>query len=251
MAHTYDYPRPMVTVDTVIFTILDHDLKVLLVRRGVEPFKGAWAIPGGFVAMDESLEAAARRELYEETNVADVYLEQLYTFGDPGRDPRGRVISVAYYALVSAEARELVARTDSAEVGWFSAYRLPELAFDHPRIVEYALTRLRYKLDYTSVGFQLLPKKFTLGELQTMYEVILARPLDKRNFRKKVLGMGILEPLDETKMEGPHRPAKLYCFTADEGVTEGNERSPIAFRQPPTLGGDSGPGYFSGVASRP
>jgi 8-oxo-dGTP diphosphatase len=232
MAHTYEYPRPMVTVDTVIFTVIADDLKVLLIRRGVEPFKGQWAIPGGFVAMDEDLEAAARRELREETNVSDVYMEQLYTFGAPQRDPRGRTITVAYFALIAADRRELAAATDSEAVEWFSVYNLPPLAFDHAEIVEYALTRLRFKLDYTSVGFQLLPKKFTLTELQAMYEVILARKLDKRNFRKKILSMGILDALEETKMEGPHRPAKLYSF-AEEGQVE--------WQQHPTLGSEKGP----------
>jgi 8-oxo-dGTP diphosphatase len=215
---TYDYERPMVTVDTVIFTIQGDDLKVLLVKRGVEPFEGCWAIPGGFVQMNESLEDAARRELYEETNVRDLYLEQLYTFGAPDRDPRGRVISVSYFALISAEHRELAAATDSTDVGWFSVYQLPKLAFDHADIIEYALTRLRYKLDYTSVGFQLLPRKFTLTELQQVYEVILRKKLDKRNFRKKILSLGIVEGLEETKMEGPHRPAKLYEFKQDSFV---------------------------------
>ena len=213
--YRYEYPRPMVTVDTVIFTVQDNDLKVLLVKRAAEPFRGAWAIPGGFVNIDESLEDAARRELYEETNVSDIYLEQLYTFGGPDRDPRGRVISVAYFALISAEHHELAARTDAAEVAWFSVYKLPKVAFDHASIVEYALQRLRYKLEYTSVGFQLLPKKFTLTELQRVYEIILDKTLDKRNFRKKILGLGILEPLAETKMEGPHRPAQLYSFKED------------------------------------
>lgn len=216
--YCYDYPRPMVTVDTVIFTVLDNDLKVLLVKRRYAPFQDQWAIPGGFVGMDESLEDAARRELYEETNVKDLYLEQLYTFGAPERDPRGRVISVSYFALISAEHRRLAAQTDSAEVAWFSVYQLPKLAFDHAEIVDYALKRLRYKLDYTSVGFQLLPKKFTLTELQRIYEIILHKKLDKRNFRKKVLSLGLLEPLEETKMEGPHRPAKLYAFIEDSHV---------------------------------
>jgi 8-oxo-dGTP diphosphatase len=217
--HTYDYPRPMVTVDVVVFTIIGDDLKLLLVKRGQEPFKDQWAIPGGFVGMDEDLEVAARRELAEETNVSDIWLEQLYTFGRPDRDPRGRVISVAYFALVSAERRELAAATDSADVGWYSAYDLPPLAFDHREVVEYALTRLRWKLDYTSVGFQLLPTRFTLTDLQRMYEVILAKPLDKRNFRKKILAMGILEPIAGLKeAKGPHRPAQLYTFKESEFV---------------------------------
>jgi 8-oxo-dGTP diphosphatase len=165
--------------------------------------------------MDESLDQAALRELQEETNVTDVYLEQLFTFGDPGRDPRGRVISVSYFALISAEHRELAASSDTTDVAWYSVYKLPKLAFDHASIIEYALRRLRYKLDYTSVGFQLLPKKFTLTELQRIYEIILNKKLDKRNFRKKILSLGILEPLEETKMEGPHRPAKLYSFVEE------------------------------------
>jgi len=217
-AYTYDYPRPMVTVDVVVFTIIDDDLRVLLVKRRVAPFEGGWAIPGGFVQMDESLDDAARRELAEETNVSEIYLEQLYTFGAPGRDPRGRVISVAYYALISAEHRDLIAATDSAEVAWASVYKLPTLAFDHAEIVDYALTRLRYKLDYTSVGFQLLPKKFTLSELQKMYEVILGKELDKRNFRKKIGVMGILEPLQEKDRSGAHRPAQLYTFKESEFI---------------------------------
>lgn len=216
--YTYDYPRPMVTVDVVVFTIIDDALKVLLVRRAHEPFKGQWAIPGGFVGMDESLDAAARRELAEETNVSDIWLEQLYTFGRPDRDPRGRVISVAYYALISAERRELVAATDTDAVSWFSVYDPPALAFDHQEVIDYALMRLRWKLDYTSVGFQLLPKKFTLSELQRMYEVILRKDLDKRNFRKKILSMGILEALQETEMKGPHRPAQLYSFKESEFI---------------------------------
>jgi 8-oxo-dGTP diphosphatase len=210
--YTYDYPRPMVTVDVVVFTIQDDDLKVLLIKRGVEPFQGAWALPGGFVGEDESLEEAAKRELFEETHVENLYLEQLYTFGDPGRDPRGRVISVGYFALVSSDDRPLLATTDAEDARWVSVYQLPQLAFDHARIVGYALERLRYKLDYTSAGFQLLPRKFTLTELQEAYEIILGRSLDKRNFRKKILSVGILEPLEETKMEGPHRPAKLYAY---------------------------------------
>lgn len=215
-SHPADFPRPMVTVDVVVFTIIEDDLKVLLVERGVEPFKGSWAIPGGFVALDESVDAAARRELSEETNVSDVYLEQLYTFGAPERDPRGRVISVAYFALISAERRELAAATDTVAVDWFSASDLPALAFDHAQIVDYALQRLRFKLDYTSAGFQLLPKKFTLSQLQRMYEVILKKPLDKRNFRKKILTMEILEPLNETYSEGAHRPAQLYAYSEEE-----------------------------------
>lgn len=220
---TYEFPRPMVTIDVVLFTVADNELKVLLVRRGIEPFKGVWALPGGFVRMDESLDVAARRELFEETNVSDVYLEQLFTFGDPGRDPRGRVISVSYFALIASEQRHLIARTDAAEAAWGSAVWPPKLAFDHARMLEYALQRLRYKLEYSSAVFQLLPRKFTLTDLQHIYEVILDKKLDKRNFRKKILGIGILEGLDETRMEGPHRPAKLYALS-EEGFVYWKER---------------------------
>jgi len=207
------YERPSVTVDIVLFTVADNDLKVLLIKRHVPPFKGMWAIPGGFVRKGETLDGAALRELREETNVKDIYLEQLYTFGDPGRDPRTWVVTVSYFALVSVDKLELKADTDAEEVTWHSMYNLPELAFDHEKILNYALERLRNKLEYTTVGFELLPSKFTLTELQRLYEIILNRPLDKRNFRKKILSLGILKSLNETKMEGIHRPAQLYAFS--------------------------------------
>ncbi|HWP48429.1 MAG TPA: NUDIX domain-containing protein [Candidatus Limnocylindrales bacterium] len=209
-----------VTVDIVIFTILEADLKVLLVKRKIPPFKGMWAIPGGFVRKDESLDHAARRELKEETHVSDVYLEQLYTFGDPHRDPRMRVITVAYFALINSEELNLRASPNVEEVQWFSMYKLPPLAFDHKEILDYALERLRNKLNYTTVGFQLLPEKFTLTELQKVYEIILNKKLDKRNFRKKILSMGILKECEgETKIyRGYHRPAQLYSFALDRFI---------------------------------
>ncbi|GMV83260.1 MAG: hypothetical protein AMXMBFR7_44440 [Planctomycetota bacterium] len=214
MAYTYEYPRPSVTVDLAIFTIREGKLHVLLIRRGGQPFKGKWALPGGFVLEGEDLEAAALRELQEETGVRDLYLEQLYTFGEPQRDPRGRVITVAYFALISSDRQELSAQTDAAGVEWHAMDALPPLAFDHEKILEYALDRLRNKLEYTTVGFQLLPKKFTLSELQGIYEAILGRGLDKRNFRRKIALLDILEETDEKKMEGVHRPARLYRFKA-------------------------------------
>ncbi len=169
-AKSYDvtkYKRPSVTVDVVIFSILDEKLKVLLIKRQDWPYEGMWAIPGGFINMAENLEDAAYRELDEETGVSqtDVYLEQLFTFGQPDRDPRTRVITVAYFALVGADKIKPRATGEAKEVGWFSVYDLPALAFDHSHILDYALTRLRYKLEYSAVGFQLLPKKFTLREL--------------------------------------------------------------------------------------
>jgi len=209
------YERPSVTVDVIIFTIRKNDLKVLLVKRGVEPFKGSWAIPGGFVRMNESLDDAAIRELKEETGVEDVYLEQLYSFGSPDRDPRTRVITVAYFALVPSKKLRLKATTDAIDVNWFSMYVLPELAFDHREILEYALKRLRYKLEYTNAVASLLPDRFTLTELQRAYEILLDRKLDKRNFRKKILSLGMLKETGGEK-RGRFRPAKLYSFKTKE-----------------------------------
>jgi 8-oxo-dGTP diphosphatase len=198
------------TVDVVIFTVRDGALQVLLVRRGIDPFLGAWAIPGGFVTEGESLERAAARELREETGVDDVFLEQLYSFGDPGRDPRGRVVTVAYYALVPAD-RVLAAGTDAAEARWWPVVALPEtLAFDHHRILERAVERLRGKLDYAPVGFELLPETFTLSELQAVHEAILGRPLDKRNFRKRMESHPELRETAEWRRPAAGRPARLY-----------------------------------------
>ncbi len=216
--HHYDaskYERPSVTVDVIMMSLRQRDLQVLLVKRRSWPYEGMWAIPGGFVNMDESLENAAKRELQEETDVQDVYLEQLYTFGDPGRDPRTRVITVVYFALLDSDRLQVKAADDAADVGWFSVYNLPPLAFDHDKILEYALNRLRGKLDYTTIAFNLLPEQFTLRELQRVYEIILHKKLDKRNFRKKILLTGILEDTGAKKMEGTHRPARLYRFNPE------------------------------------
>ncbi|MBS1791604.1 MAG: NUDIX hydrolase [Acidobacteria bacterium] len=212
MTYTYKYPRPAVTVDLVIFTIAENDLKVLLIRRNGEPFKNNWALPGGFVEIEESLEKAAARELKEEAGVTKVYLEQLYTFGDPKRDPRGRVISVSYFALVDAEQQKIRAASDAAEAEWHSVFKPPKLAFDHKKILEYAVWRLRNKIEWTTVGYELLPRKFTLSELQRVYEIILQRPVDKRNFRKKILAQGQIGEINETRSDGAHRPARLYSF---------------------------------------
>jgi 8-oxo-dGTP diphosphatase len=211
--------RPAVTVDVVIFSLRDSDLKVLLIRRAAPPFKGKWAIPGGYVHPDEALDAAAQRELEEETSLPDVYLEQLYTFGAPKRDPRGRVITVAYFALVSDDVT-VRAGDDAAEAAWHSVYDLPDLAFDHDEILSYALQRLRYKLEYTAVGFELLPNEFTLTELQTAYEIVLGEKLDKRNFRRRILEAGILAETSKYREgEGQGRPAQLYRYKKN-AVTE-------------------------------
>lgn len=209
--HTYEFPRPAVTVDCVIFGLGAGDLKVLLIRRGLAPYRGRWALPGGFVRMDETLEQAARRELGEEAGVKKIFLEQLYTFGALKRDPRGRVLSVAYMALVDPAAHPPVADTDAAEARWFGLDDLPPLAFDHDEILALARERLRGQVAYRPVGFELLPRKFTLTQLQTLYETILQRPLDKRNFRRRILGMDFLEDTG-TQTEGAHRPARLYRF---------------------------------------
>lgn len=207
-------PQALVTVDVVIFTVRDDALQLLLVQRGTTPFKDRWALPGGFIREHEPLEQAALRELEEETGVRDVYLEQLYTFGDPGRDPRGRVITVAYYALIASDRQTLAAGTDAAAARWWPAGSPPPLAFDHRDILEYAVERLRNKLEYTTVGFQLLPARFTLTQLQRVYEAILGRALDKRNFRRKMELLDVLTPLEEWVQEGAGRPAQLYRFSA-------------------------------------
>jgi 8-oxo-dGTP diphosphatase len=215
--HTSDsalsrYETPLVTVDIVLFTVADNRLKVLLIQRKQAPFEHFWAIPGGFIHVGETLEEAAARRLREETNVENVYLEQLQAFGIPKRDPRARVITVAYYALVSAEILQLEARANAEDVRWFSVSDLPELAFDHAEIVDSALERIKENLETSGIAFQLLPAKFTLTELQRVYELVLGKVLDKRNFRKKILSLGILKDLGETKMDGYHRPAQLYAF---------------------------------------
>jgi 8-oxo-dGTP diphosphatase len=199
-----------ITVDIVLFTILERQLHVLLIRRLAEPFRGSYALPGGFVLENESVDEAAHRELQEETGVEKVFLEQLYTFGEPNRDPRGRVITVAYYALV-ANSHILRSGTDAADAAWFSLDKLPPVAFDHQSIIEYAQQRLRNKLDYSNVGFELLPEKFTLTELQLVHEAILGANLDKRNFRRKILQQGIVEPSKEWQKTG-RKPAQLYRF---------------------------------------
>ncbi len=212
MAYTYQYARPAVTVDCVVFGLDDQDLKVLLIQRDNEPFAGRWALPGGFVKMDETLEESALRELREETGLTKVFLEQLYTFGNPGRDPRERVVTVAYYALVKLLDHKVQAATDAREAAWFAVDDMPKLCFDHETILDTALKRLQGKVRYQPIGFELLPPKFSLTQLQRMYEIILERPLDKRNFRKKVISLDILDELDEVEQDVAHRAARLYRF---------------------------------------
>ena len=211
------YERPSVTVDVVIFTLQERELHVLLVKRKHWPFEGRWAIPGGFVNMDESLELAARRELEEETGVRDIYLEQLYTFGEPKRDPRTRVISVAYIALVSADTQTLRVSDESIDVRWFPVRALPgSLAFDHDVILAAGLDRLRSKLEYTTLAFQLLPEVFSILELKHIYEQILGEELDKGNFYRKIKDAKVLEDTG-LRREGRGRPTSLYRFRRNRG----------------------------------
>jgi len=209
---TYEYPRAALAVDCVVLGLDVDDLKVLLIQRKLPPFQHAWALPGGFVRVDEELDDAARRELEEEAGVTDAYLEQLYTFGTLGRDPRERVVTVAYYALTKLESHDIRAATDAERVAWFGLDDLPRLAFDHKQIVDKAVERLRGKVRYTPIGFELLPPRFTLTQLQRLYEIVLTTPLDKRNFRKKILSMDLLVETDEVEQGVRHRAARLYRF---------------------------------------
>ncbi len=203
-----------ITTDVVIFTIKDNKLQVLLVKRGNEPFKGRWAIPGGFIRLSENLDNAALRILKEKTNVDNIYLEQLYTFGDPLRYPNSRVITCAYFALIRSDDIKLSFDDTQGitEVQWHEVYNLPILAFDHKEIIEYSIKRMRERLEFCPIAFQLLPEKFTLTELQKSYELILDVKLDKRNFRKKVLTGSVLKELNEYTKVGSKRPARLYSF---------------------------------------
>jgi len=210
----YQYPHPAVTTDIVIFTIKEEELNVLLIRRASEPYKDGWALPGGFVEIDEDLEHSALRELKEETGITGVYLEQLYTFGQPRRDSRERVISVAYYALVPIGHIRLQPASDARDASWRRISALPALAFDHKHIISMAQQRLAAKLDYSTIALQFMPEKFTLSELQNAYEIILGEAMDKRNFRKKVLAYDCLRDSGEKRRNGKHRPARLYAVKA-------------------------------------
>ena len=214
MVFKYEFERPGLTVDCVIFGLdLDEEtLKVMLIQRDVEAYEGVWAIPGGFVRPGETLMQAATRELEEETGIKDVFLEQLYTFGDPHRDPRGWIVSVAYYALVSPDKHDIRATADAREAQWFPITSVPRLAFDHEEILARALERIRGKLTYAPLGFELLPQKFTIKQLQKVYEIVLGRTLDNRNFRKKIFAMDVLRELGEMQKGVPHRAARLYKF---------------------------------------
>jgi 8-oxo-dGTP diphosphatase len=207
--------KPLIALVVVIFTVEDGALQVLLIRRSAPPFQGLWALPGGILSRDEALGKAAARRLVEETGVEDVYLEQLYTFSD--LDPHQSAVAVAYFALVNHTQARLQQRR-RWRPAWHAVAKLPDLAFNNRAVIDYALTRLRYKLEYTNVAYSLLPESFTLSELQRVYESILGRPLDKRNFRKWILARGIVHPTGGRRSVGAHRPARLYAFTSREPV---------------------------------
>ncbi|MFT3890813.1 MAG: NUDIX domain-containing protein [Anaerolineales bacterium] len=206
------YEQPAVTVDIVIFTVTNDTLKAMLVKRAEEPFAGLWSIPGGFLKLGESLEDAAMRVLREKAGVEDVYLEQLYTFGDPNRDPRVRVITVTYFALIPWKNLVQPDSEKVTDLTWASVDRLPKLAFDHKKILSYAVQRLRAKASYSNIVYGLMPPQFRLSELQKMYEIIINGTLDKRNFRKRMLATGLLQETGKKDIAGAHRPAMLYQF---------------------------------------
>ena len=218
MNYTYQYPHPAVTTDIVIFSVRDNALQVLLIKRGGEPYKGSWALPGGFVRIDESLDECAKRELHEEAGLEDVYLEQLYSFGKIGRDPRERVISVAYFTLTPSKHLNPSAGTDASDVKWFAISELPELAFDHAEIIRVARERLAAKMEYSTIGLQFMNEEFTLSQLQIVYEQATGKTLDKRNFRKWILSLDLIAETGKKFAAGAHRPAMLYRIKEPDRV---------------------------------
>jgi 8-oxo-dGTP diphosphatase len=207
------FQNPAVTVDCIVFAYTPNSLQVLLIKRGVAPFKGKWALPGGFVKINETLEEAAKRELKEETGLEDVYMEQLFTFGEVDRDPRERVISVGYFALINLnKGEEIQGGTDADEAKWFDVNHLPALAFDHNQILKTAINRLRAKITYQPIVFELLPQKFIFSDLENIYETILQVKLNRRNFRTKILATGLVKELDEYMTNVPFRPPRLFQF---------------------------------------
>jgi 8-oxo-dGTP diphosphatase len=210
--YCYRYPHPAVTTDCVIFGFDGERLQVLLIERGIEPFKGRWAFPGGFIKMDETAEEGALRELKEETGMENAFIQQFHTFSNPLRDPRERVITIAFYALVRIQ--EVKGGDDAASARWFPLDEIPALAFDHDHMLRMATQRLRQEIHFHPIGFELLPEKFTLRELQSLYEAILGITFDRRNFAKKMLHLEILNELDETVWPTPKREAKLFSFNA-------------------------------------
>ncbi|MBO4806757.1 MAG: NUDIX hydrolase [Paludibacteraceae bacterium] len=211
--YVYDYPRPMVATDCVIFGFDGTKIQVLLVKRAESPYPASWGLPGGFIRMDESAEASAKRVLQSKTGMTGAYIEQFHTFSSPDRDVRDRVISIAYYALVRKQEVREGGNVVSAD--WFSMDELPDLCFDHKEVLDLALVKLRERIMFRPVGFDLLPEKFTMRELQSLYESILGVEFDRRNFSKKILHVGLLDDLNETIKANPKREAKLYKFNQE------------------------------------
>ena len=211
--YTYEYPRPSVTTDCVIFGFDSEGLSVLLIERGIEPFRGCWAFPGGFMQMDEDAETCARRELREETGLDAEYVEQFATFSDVNRDPRGRTVTIAHFALVKKS--EVKGADDAAQAKWFPIGNIPPLAFDHDRILRVALKALREKIHFEPVGFELLPDVFVMSQLQNLYESVLEVKFDRRNFANKMLKLGILTEVDDGTFRPGTRDAKKYSFNKE------------------------------------
>ena len=211
--YCYKYPHPAVTTDCVIFGFDGRELQVLLIERGIEPFKGKWAFPGGFLNMDETAGEGALRELKEETGLENAYIEQFNTYSDPGRDPRERVITIAHYALVRIQ--EVKGGDDAAKAQWFPIDEVPQLAFDHDKILRDAMRKLRERIHFEPIGFELLPEKFTMRDLQILYESILGVKFDRRNFAKKMMHYELLNHLDETVRPTAKRDALLYSFNKE------------------------------------
>ena len=211
--YCYKYPHPAVSTDCVIFGFDGSELQVLLIERGIEPFKGKWAFPGGFLNMDETAGEGALRELKEETGLENAYIEQFNTYSDPGRDPRERVITIAHYALVRIQ--EVKGGDDAAKAQWFPIDKVPQLAFDHDKILRDAMRKLRERIHFEPIGFELLPEKFTMRDLQILYESILGVKFDRRNFAKKMMHYELLNQLDETVRPTAKRDALLYSFNKE------------------------------------
>lgn len=222
--YTYKYPHPAVTTDCVVFGFDGTALNLLLIERGIEPFKGMWALPGGFMNMDETAEQGALRELQEETGVKDIYIEQLQAFTGVGRDPRERVVTIAFMAFVRQEKYEVIGGDDAARAQWFPVAELPQLAFDHHDIISVALEKLRWKITYEPLAFRLLNKTFTMTQVQTIYEVVLGQTFDRRNFHKKMTALGYIVATDQ-QARGNGRPSTLYIFDEEKYREQVERRS--------------------------
>ena len=205
---SYKYPRPAVTTDCVIFGFDGKQLHILLIERSRDPYKGTWALPGGFLEMDETAEEGAARELYEETHVKDVFLEQFHVFSAVNRDPRERVITIAFYALIRQCDYQILAGDDAARACWFEVDELPPLAFDHDEIISKAREHLKIKLKVSPIAFRLLDEQFTMGELQRVYELISGRTYDRQNFYRQAMVSGLLENINEKESS----PTQLFRF---------------------------------------